>query len=148
MGLPGTAQLSTCPSLRAATGCDCINIKYVTNDEFRNLTLKTHRAPVSSLVFSFSPAFIYGHGQWKRWGGRRTGWTGHQDTHTPHMLAVSGGNQNGSSPQKGQRAGIEPETWQHQSFTFTTNTGAYKSVFCKHAAVTVFHPGSRCPCCC
>lgn len=90
----------------------------MTNDEFCNPTLKARLAAVSSLVFSFSPAFIYGGGdagvhpssQWE--GGRRTAWTGHQDTHT-HTLAVShthsppclwsvAGNQNGSSAQKGQ----------------------------------------------
>lgn len=69
----------------------------MTNDEFCNLTLKTRLAPVSSLVFSFSPAFIYGRGQWRRWGASQQTVGGRQEdsldrspvhTHT-HTLAVS-----------------------------------------------------------
>lgn len=100
--------------------------------------------------------------QWE--GGRRTAWTGHQDTHThpsclthshppksPMGLSLGCWRKPESFTQKGRHAGIAPETlghWQHQSLTFTTNTGVHKSVFCKHTAATVSHPGSRCPCCC
>lgn len=136
----------------------------MTNDEFCNPTLKTRLAAVSSLVFSFSSAFIYG--SWRRWGPSQQSVGGEQPgqvtrTHT-HTLAVShthspprfwsvAGNQNGSSTQEGQSAGTKPETlvpWRHPSFSFTTNTPAHTSVFCKHAAAPASHPGSRCPCCC